>query len=144
MTPSLVLTPSAISFRGLQGVKFLCFVVHLDFLDVGSQIAGARKPLQPGLTVGIAIDTGGVLYCAVASLALLNYRMTLSTVVVTPILPHEDALRPRFNRLTNHGYHLPSEIEYKKTRLRTTSSGFSMAKSRLYLSTSSLVVKGFL
>jgi hypothetical protein len=91
----------------------------VGFLDVGSQIAGARKPFQSGLTVGIAIEAGSVFYGSFAPLAFFYYRMTRATVVVTSVLPHEDALRPYFYRLTNHGYHLPSEIEYKKTRLRT-------------------------
>jgi hypothetical protein len=86
---------------------------------VGSQIAGARKPLQSGIAVGIAIETSSVFYRSVAPLALINYRVTLSSVVVTSILSHEDALSPFFYRLANHGYHLPSGLEYKKTRLRT-------------------------
>ena len=94
MNPSLVLTTSVISFGGLQGVKLSCVVVVLSFLDMGSQIAGARKPFQLGFRVAIAIDTCGVLYRAIAPLAFFDYRMTLSSVVVTPILPHEDALRP--------------------------------------------------
>ena len=69
--------------------------------------------------------------------------MTLPPVVGTSLFPHEDTLRPCLYRLTNHGYHHPSEIEYKKTRLRTTSSGFSLAESRLYVATSLLIVKGF-
>jgi hypothetical protein len=132
----LSLSASVISFGGLQGVELLCFVAIECFLDVGSQIAGARKPLQSGLAVTIAIETSSVFYCSIASLALINYGVTLSSVVVTAILSHEDALRPFFYSLTNHGYHLPSGLAYKKTRLRATSSGFSMAKRTIYVSTS--------
>jgi hypothetical protein len=76
---------------------------------MGSQIAGARKPLQFGLAICIAIETCGKLYHAVTTLTFLNDRMTLSSVVGTSIFPHEDALRPCLYRLTNHGYHLPSD-----------------------------------
>ena len=110
MTPSLVLTANIISFGGLQGIQFFCFIVIVRFLDMGSQIAGAMKPLQSGLAVANAIETSWILYSAVAALAFLYYRVTRASVVMTSILSHEDALRIFFYRLTNHGYHLPSEL----------------------------------
>jgi hypothetical protein len=109
INPSLILTACIIPFRGLQGVKLFCAVVILGFFDMGSQFAGARKPLQFGLAVAIAIETGWILYHAVASFAFFNYRMTFSSVVGTSFLPHVDALRSCLDCLTNHGYHLPSD-----------------------------------
>ena len=103
---------------------------------MGSQIARARKPLQSGFAVGIAIETSWILYRAVTALAFFYYGMARASVVITAILPHEDALSPAFYRFTNHGYHLPSGLAYKKTRLGATSSGFSMAKRNIYVSTS--------
>jgi hypothetical protein len=111
---------------------------------MGSQIARARKPLQSGFAVGIAIETSWILYRAVTALAFFYYGMARASVVITAILPHEDALSPIFNRLTNHGYHLPSGLEYKKTRLRTTSSGFSLAKSQALCNSFFLNCQGFI
>jgi hypothetical protein len=115
---------SAIALGGLQGVKLLYVVVSLYFFDMGGKVAGARDPLQPRLAVAIAIGACGILNDTVATLALLYHRMTLPAVVGTPFFPHEDALRPYLYRLTNHGYHLLPGIKYKKTRFRTTASGF--------------------
>ena len=100
---------------------------------MGSQIAGAIQPLQSGLAVTRAIETGWILYNTVAALAFLYYRMTRASVVITSILSHEDALRPLFYCLTNHGYHLPSELKYKKNPPQNHLSGFSLAKCAIYV-----------
>jgi hypothetical protein len=84
---------------------------------MSSKIASAIDPLQPGLAVAITIGARRIYDNAIATLTLFYYRMTLASVIGTPFFPHEDALRPGLYRLANHGYHLPSEIKYKKTRL---------------------------
>jgi hypothetical protein len=128
----LVLASCAIPFGGLQGIEFLYVVVSLHFLDMSSKVARTTDPLQPRFAVAIAIRSCRICNDPITSLALLNYRMALSSVVSATVFPHEDALRPRLDRLTNHGYHLPSEIKYKKTRLWTIYSGFSLAKGVSY------------
>jgi hypothetical protein len=119
-----MLASSAIPLGGLQGIKLLYVVVCLHFLDMGGKVAGASDPLQPGFAVAIAKGACRILDDTVTTLALLHYGMTLPAVVGAPLFPHEDALRPCLYRLTNHGYHPLPGIKYKKTRSRTTSSGF--------------------
>jgi hypothetical protein len=58
------------------------------------------------------------LYDTAATLALLHHGMTLPAVVGAALFSHEDALRPRLYRLTNHGYHLLPALRYKKNPLQ--------------------------
>lgn len=120
ITPPCLLAPSAIPLGGLQGIKLFDGVVRLFFLNVGGEVAGATDPLEAWLAVAIAIGACGILYDAAATLALLYHGITLPAVVGAPLFPHEDTLRPRLYRLTDHGYHLLPAIKYKKTRSRTT------------------------
>jgi len=78
------------------------------------QVAGATDPFQSRFAVAIAIEACGIFNDTVAPFALLNYRMTRSSVVGATIFPHEDALLPCLYSLTNHGYHLPSGQDIKK------------------------------
>jgi hypothetical protein len=123
---------SAIALGGLQGIEFLDVVVRLYFFDMGGKVAGARDPFQSRFAVAIAIGASRILNDAVTAVALLYHGMTLPAVIGTPFLPHKDTLRPRLYRLTNHDYHLPSVIGYKKTRFRTTLSGFSVTEWMSY------------
>lgn len=120
ITPPCLLAPSAIPLGGLQGIKLFDGVVSLFFLNMGGEVAGAADPLDARFAVAIAIGACGILYDTAATLALLHHGMTLPAIVGAPLFPHEDALRPRLYRLTNHGYHLLPAIRYKKTRSRTT------------------------
>jgi hypothetical protein len=86
---------------------------------MGGKVTGTADPLEAGFAVTIAIGACGILYDAAATLALLHHRMTLPAVIATPLFSHEDTLRPRLYRLTNHGNHLLSALRYKKTRSRT-------------------------
>ena len=119
ITPPCLLAPSAIPLGGLQGIKLLDGVVSLFFLNMGGKVAGAADPFEARFAVAIAISASGVLYDPAATLALLHYGMTLPAVVGAALFSHEDALRPRLYRLTNHGYHLLPALRYKKTRSRT-------------------------
>jgi hypothetical protein len=120
ITPPYLSASGAIALGGLQGIKLLDGVISLFFFDMGGEVAGPTDPLDTGFAVAIAIGAGGVLNNTVATLALLHHWMTLPAVVGAALFPHEDAIRPRLYRLTNHGYHLLPEIRYKKTRPRTT------------------------
>jgi len=120
IAPPCLSASSAIPLGSLQGIKLLDGVVRLFFLNMGGEVAGATDPLEAGFAVAIAIGACGVLNDTGATLALLHHWMTLPAVVGAALFPHEDTLRPRLYRLTNHGYHLLPGIRYKKTRSRTT------------------------
>lgn len=111
---------SAIPLGGLQGIELLCAIVRLYLLDMSGEITGAIDPLQAGFAITVTIGACWIFNDPVAPVALFHDSMTPTSVVGTPLSPHEDTLRPCLYRLTNHNYHLPPEIEYKKTRLRTT------------------------
>ena len=81
------------------------------------KVAGAIDPLEAGFAIAIAIVACWKMNDPGATEALFHDGMTLPAVVSASFFPHENALRTRLYRLTNHGYHLPSEIKYKKTRL---------------------------
>ena len=108
ITPPYLSASSAISLGGLQGIKLLDGGVSLFFLNMGREVAGPTDPLEAGFAVAIAIGACGVLDDAIATLALLHYRMTLPAVVSTTLFPHKDTLRPRLYRLTNHLLSPPS------------------------------------
>jgi hypothetical protein len=120
ITPPYLSASSAIAFGGLQGIKLLDGVIRLFFLNMGGEVAGPTDPLEAGFAIAVAISACGILNDARAALALLHHGVTLPAVVGAALFPHEDALRPRLYRLTNHGYHLLPAIRYKKTRSRTT------------------------
>ena len=120
ITPPYLSASSAIPLGGLQGIKLFDGGVSLFFLNMGREVAGPTDPLEAGFAVAIAIGACGILYDTATTLAFLYHGMALSAIVGAPLFPHEDALRPRLYRLTNHGYHLLPALRYKKTRSRTT------------------------
>jgi hypothetical protein len=110
---------SAITLGGLQGIELLCAIVRLFLFYMSGEVTGAIDPLQTGFAVAVAIGACWIFNDPVAPVALLHDRMAPPSVVGTPLFPHEDTLDPCLYRLANHGYHLPPEIENKKTSLRT-------------------------
>ena len=78
---------------------------------MSGKIAGSFGPLDRRLTIGLAISPGRVLYHSITPLAGLNDGMAFPAIVGTAVLLHEDTLRSRLDRLTNHGNQPPFSFE---------------------------------
>jgi len=98
------------SLRSLQRIQLEGILLHF-LLDVGGKIARSLGPLDRRLTIGLAIRPGRVLHYPIAPLAGFDDGIAFSAVVGTAVLLHEDTLRSRLDRLTNHGNQPPFSFE---------------------------------
>jgi hypothetical protein len=95
------------SLGGLQGIQFpvtLC----LRGLQVSGHAAGANPPLNCGVRKAQAVFAGWELFDFLATFTLLDNRVAVTSVKLTPLLAHKKALNTFFYRCTNHGYHILS------------------------------------
>jgi len=95
------------SLRGLQGIQF-SVTLCLRGLQVSGHAAGADPPLDRGVREAYAVFAGWELFGFLATFTLLDNRVAVTSVKLTPLLAHKKAVNTFFYRCTNHGYHILS------------------------------------
>jgi hypothetical protein len=95
------------SLRGLQGIQF-SVTLYLRGLQVSGHATGADPPLDRGVRKAQAVFARGKLFGFLATFTLLDNRVAVTSVKLTPLLAHKKAINTFFYRCTNHGYHILS------------------------------------
>jgi tmRNA-binding protein len=75
---------------------------------VGGHAAGSDPPLDCRIGKAYAILAGWELFGFLATFTLLDNRVAVTSVKLTPLLAHKEAINALFYRCTNHGYHILS------------------------------------
>jgi hypothetical protein len=107
---------AASAFRGLEGIDFPLSGAVRCFAQVGGHIAAPASPLNGWIGEYEAVSARGEFFGFLATMALVDDRMTAPAVELAALLVHEEAIYTRFNRCTNHGYHVLSFWDVKKKK----------------------------
>jgi hypothetical protein len=99
---------SGSAFRGLEGVYFPLSGAVSGLAQVGGHIAVSCSPLNGRIREDEAVRARGEFFGFLAAIALFHNWMAASAVELAAFLAHEEAVHARFNRCTNHGYHVLS------------------------------------
>jgi hypothetical protein len=99
---------SGSALRGLKGIDFPLSSAVSGFAQVSGHIAAPCSPLDGRIREYEAVSARGEFFGFLAAVALFDDRMAAPAVELTALLVHEEAVHTRFNRCTNHGYHVLS------------------------------------
>jgi hypothetical protein len=76
---------------------------------VGGHAAGSDPPLDCRVWKAYTVLAGWELFGLLATFTLLDNRVAVTSVKLTPLLAHKKAINALFHRCTNHGYHILSK-----------------------------------
>jgi len=84
---------------------------------VGGHAAGPDSPFDGWVRKAQAVFAGGEIFSFLAAFTLLNNRVAITSVKLTPIFVHKETFEPFLYTCTNHGYHILSIKSFRRLNL---------------------------